>query len=139
MACSFMPRWGWPGIVVAVCPGEERVSGVRIMGYDALDTAGFPDVGGLRTWAGEDLAVAPDPKIGKVYVRGQKWMGESYDAMFDPGHATRIWRNVQEMKTHRAESYLAGDEKETECHVRAFRVGCRFVEASRVIGCSREG
>jgi len=79
-------------------PHEHNVSGVRIMGYDALDTAAFADVAGLRIWAGHDLTVAADAALGKVYVRGQKWMGDSYDALFEPGRPTRIWRNGQEMK-----------------------------------------
>ena len=74
-------------------PGEHAIGNVRIMGYDALDTMVFPDVAGLRTWAGEDLTVIPNSAAGKVYVRGQKWMGDSYDALFDPGRATKVWRN----------------------------------------------
>ena len=74
-------------------PGEHAIGNVRIMGYDALDTMVFPDVAGLRTWAGEDLTVAPNFAAGKIYVRGQKWMGDSYDAVFEPGRATRLWRN----------------------------------------------
>ena len=79
-------------------PGEHAIGNVRIMGYDALDCMVFPDVAGLRTWAGEDLTVTPNFAVGKVYVRGQKWMGESYDALFDPGQPTRIWRDGRELK-----------------------------------------
>jgi hypothetical protein len=79
-------------------PGEHAIGDVRIMGYDALDCMIFPDVAGLRTWAGEDLTVTPSSSIGKVYVRGQKWMGESYDALFEPGQPTRIWRDGHELK-----------------------------------------
>jgi hypothetical protein len=79
-------------------PGEHAIGNVRIMGYDALDCMVFPDVAGLRTWAGEDLTVAPNFAAGKLYVRGQKWMGDSYDAVFEPGKPTRIWRNGQELK-----------------------------------------
>jgi hypothetical protein len=28
-----------------------------------------------------------------VFVRGQKWMGDRYDAIFEPGLPTQIWRN----------------------------------------------
>jgi glycogen debranching enzyme len=80
-------------------PNEHIKGGVRIMGYDALDCLAFPDVTGLRMWSGDDLVVAPDPAVGKVFVRGQKWMGESYNALFDPGKPTRIWRNGREMKS----------------------------------------
>ena len=76
-------------------PGEHAIGSVRIMGYDALDTLVFPDVAGLRTWGGEDLTVAPMAALGKVYIRNQKWMGDRYDAVFEPGHATLIWRNEQ--------------------------------------------
>jgi hypothetical protein len=79
-------------------PGEHAIGSVRIMGYDAVDAAVFPDVVGLRTWAGEDLTVAPNAAAGKVYVRGQKWMGDSYDALLEPGQLTRIWRNGRELK-----------------------------------------
>ena len=78
-------------------PGEHAMGDVRIMGYDALDCMVFPDIAGLRIWAGEDLTVTPNSTAGKVYVRGQKWMGESYDALFEPGHPTRIWRDGQEL------------------------------------------
>ncbi len=75
-------------------PGEHAIGSVRIMGHDALDTLILPDVAGLRTWGGQNLSVvAPAAGIGKVYVRGQRWMGDRYDALFDPGQATRIWRN----------------------------------------------
>jgi hypothetical protein len=79
-------------------PGEHAIGSVRIMGYDALDTLVFPDVAGLRVWAGEDLTVTPNSGAGKVYIRGQKWMGDSYDALCEPGQPTRIWRNGQELK-----------------------------------------
>jgi hypothetical protein len=79
-------------------PGEHAIGSVRIMGYDALDCMVFPDVAGLRTWAGQDLTVTANFAAGKVYVRGQKWMGESYDALFEPGKPTRIWRNGQALK-----------------------------------------
>jgi hypothetical protein len=79
-------------------PGEHAIGNVRIMGYDALDCMVFPDVAGLRTWAGEDLTVMPNSGVGKVYVRGQKWMGESYDAAFEHGQPTRIWRGGRELK-----------------------------------------
>jgi hypothetical protein len=78
-------------------PGEHAIGPVRIMGYDALDTLVMPDVAGLRTWGGEDLTVAPNPALGKVYIRGQKWMGDRYDALFDPGQPTRLWRNGHEL------------------------------------------
>ena len=78
-------------------PGEHAFGPVRIMGYDALDTLVLPDVAGLRTWGGEDLTVAPNPALGKVYIRGQKWMGDRYDALFDPGQPTRLWRNGHEL------------------------------------------
>lgn len=74
-------------------PGEHAIGSVRIMGHDALDTLLFPDVAGLRTWAGEDLTVAPTAALGKVFVRNQKWMGDRYDAIFEPGQATLLWRN----------------------------------------------
>ena len=74
-------------------PGEHAIGSVRIMGYDALDTLLFPDVAGLRTWAGEDLTVAPIAALGKVFVRNQRWMGDRYDAIFDPGRPTLLWRN----------------------------------------------
>jgi hypothetical protein len=74
-------------------PGEHAIGSVRIMGHDVLETLVFPDVAGLRTWGGEDLTVAPAVMPGKVYVRGQRWMGDRYDALFEPGHSTLIWRN----------------------------------------------
>jgi glycogen debranching enzyme len=74
-------------------PGEHAIGSVRIMGYDALDTLLLPDVAGLRTWAGEDLVVAPTADLGHIFVRNQKWMGDRYDAIFDPGQATLLWRN----------------------------------------------
>lgn len=79
-------------------PEKHDFSGVRIMGYTALDCLGFPDVAGLRFWGGQDLTVKADATLGKVYVRGQKWMGDGYDAIFDPGRPTRIWRNGKELK-----------------------------------------
>jgi hypothetical protein len=78
-------------------PGEHPIGSVRIMGYDALDTLILPDVAGLRTWAGEDLTVAPNPALGKIYIRDQEWKGDAYDAIFDPGHPTRLWRNGHEL------------------------------------------
>ena len=74
-------------------PGEHAIGSVRIMGHDALDTLVLPDVAGLRTWGGEDLTVAPNAALGKVYIRGQQWMGDRYDALFEPGHESQIWRN----------------------------------------------
>jgi hypothetical protein len=74
-------------------PGEHAIGSVRIMGYDALDTLLLPDVAGLRTWGGEDLTVAPTAALGKLFVRNQKWMGDRYDAIFDPGQPTLLWRN----------------------------------------------
>jgi hypothetical protein len=76
-------------------PRDDAIGSVRIMGYDALDTLVFPDVAGLRTWGGEDLTVAPSPSLGEVYVHNVKWMGDRYDAAFEPNHLTRIWRNGQ--------------------------------------------
>jgi hypothetical protein len=78
-------------------PGEHAIGSVRIMGYDALDTLVFPDIAGLRTWGGEDLTVAPDASLGKVYIRGQRWRGDRYDAIFSPGQPSRIWRNGREL------------------------------------------
>jgi hypothetical protein len=78
-------------------PGEHAIGSVRIMGYDALDTLLFPDVAGLRTWAGEDLTIAPTASLGKVFVRNQRWMGDRYNAVLDPGQPTRIWRNGREL------------------------------------------
>jgi hypothetical protein len=74
-------------------PGEHAIGSVRIMGYDALDTLLLPDVVGLRTWAGEDLTVVPEPALGKIFVRNQRWMGDRYDAIFEPGQPTLLWRN----------------------------------------------
>ncbi len=80
-------------------PSRDHINGgVRIMGYDALDCAAFADIAGLRIWAGDDLTVVADPTIGKVYVRSQKWMGDSYDALFRPGKPTLLWRNGQAFK-----------------------------------------
>ena len=78
-------------------PGEHAIGSVRIMGYDALDTLVFPDVAGFRTWGGEDLTVAPDASLGTVYIRGQMWRGDRYDALFSPGQPSRIWRNGREL------------------------------------------
>lgn len=77
--------------------GEHAGGSVRIMGYDVLDTMLFPEVEGLRTWGGNDLIVAPGAAHQKVYVRGQKWMGDRYDAIFEPGRPTQIWRNGQQL------------------------------------------
>jgi hypothetical protein len=74
-------------------PQTEAKDGVSIMGYNALDALVLADVAGLRTWGGEDLTIEPAVEPGKVYVRGQRWMGERFDALFDPGHPTHIWRN----------------------------------------------
>jgi hypothetical protein len=79
-------------------PGEHAIGSVRIMGYNALDTLVFPDVAGLRVWAGEDLTIVPNPRVGKLFVKNQKWMGDSYDALFEPGKATRIWREGREFE-----------------------------------------
>ncbi len=78
-------------------PSEHAIGSVRIMGYDALDTLVLPDVAGLRTWGGEDLTVAPDDSLGTVYIHGQSWRGDRYDAIFSPGQASRIWRNGREL------------------------------------------
>jgi hypothetical protein len=78
--------------------GEHAIGSVRIMGYDALDTLVLPDVAGLRVWAGEDLTVMPNAAAGKLFVRNQKWMGESFDALLEPGKAARIWRDGRELK-----------------------------------------
>ena len=80
-------------------PGEHAGGPVRIMGYDALDAMVFPDVAGLRTWGGDDLTVAPGSAHGRVYVRNQRWMGDRYDAVFEPGRPTRLWRNNLPMKS----------------------------------------
>jgi len=79
-------------------PEKQEFSGVRIMGYTALDCLAFPDVAGLRIWAGQDLTVKADPSIGRLYVRGSKWMGDSYDALFDPGNPTLVWRNGKKLQ-----------------------------------------
>lgn len=78
-------------------PGEHIIGSVRIMGHDALDTLVLPDLAGLRTWGGEDLTVAPDASLGTVYIRGQRWRGDRYDAFFSPGQPSRIWRNGREL------------------------------------------
>jgi hypothetical protein len=74
-------------------PRASAADWVSIMGYDALDALVLPDVAGLRTWGGEDLTVEPPVEPGRVYVRGQRWMGDRYDALFDPAHPTLLWRN----------------------------------------------
>jgi hypothetical protein len=74
-------------------PGVHANGTVRIMGHDTLDTLLFPEVVGMRTWGGENLTIVPNPALGKVFVRNQKWMGDRYDALFEPGHPTLIWRN----------------------------------------------
>lgn len=74
-------------------PGEHLIGSVRIMGYDTLDSLLLPEIAGLRTWAGEDLTVASNPSLGKIYIRNQKWMGDSYDAIFEPNKPTLIVRN----------------------------------------------
>jgi hypothetical protein len=78
-------------------PSEHAIGEVRIMGHDTLDALVLPDIAGLRTWGGDDLSVVADASLGKVYVRGQKWMGDSYDALFEPGKNTRLWRNGIEL------------------------------------------
>lgn len=74
-------------------PRDHAIGSVRIMGYDALDTFVFPDVAGMRTWGGQDLTVVPNASLGKLYIRNQKWMGDRFDAVFEPNCPTRIWRN----------------------------------------------
>lgn len=74
-------------------PRDHAIGSVRIMGYDALDTLVLPDVAGLRTWGGEDLTVVSSASLGRLYVRNQEWMGDRYDAIFEPDRPTRIWRN----------------------------------------------
>ncbi len=69
------------------------------MGYDAFDTAVFSDVAGLKTWAGQDFTIHAHSALGKLYVRGKRWMGDSYDVLFDPGHPTQIWRNGRKLKS----------------------------------------
>jgi hypothetical protein len=78
-------------------PAEHAIGSVRIMGHDTIDALLLPDVAGLRTWGGEDLTVAPDATLGKIYIRDQHWMGDRYDAVFEPGHPSRIWRNGAEL------------------------------------------
>lgn len=80
-------------------PRDHAIGSVRIMGYDALDTLILPDVAGLRTWGGEDLTVIPNAALGKLYIRNQRWMGDSYDAVLEPNRPTRIWRNGKIMKS----------------------------------------
>ena len=90
-------------------PGEHANGSVRIMGYDALDTMMFPDVAGLRTWGGQDLTVVPPaPALGRVYIRNQAWMGDRYDALFEPGKATKLWRNKKPMEALDRNHDLAG-------------------------------
>ncbi len=74
-------------------PGEHANGTVRIMGHDTLDALLFPEIAGMRTWGGEDLTVVPNAALGKVFVRNQKWTGDRYDALFEPGRPTLIWRN----------------------------------------------
>jgi hypothetical protein len=74
-------------------PRDHAIGSVRIMGYDALDTLLLPDVAGLRTWAGQDLTIAADASLGKLYIRNQKWMGDRYDAILEPNRSTQIRRN----------------------------------------------
>ena len=80
-------------------PREEDISDVRIMGYDAFDTAIFPDVAGLQIWGGRDLTIRAHSGLGKIYIRGQKWMGDSYDVLFDPDHQTRVWQNGRKLRS----------------------------------------
>ena len=80
-------------------PRDYPLGPVRIMGYDALDTLVFPDVAGLRTWGGENLTVVPSASLGKLYALNQRWMGDRYDALFEPNRPTRIWRNGQALAT----------------------------------------
>jgi hypothetical protein len=82
-------------------PGEHANGTVRIMGHDTLDTLLFPEIAGLRTWGGENLAVVSNAALGKLFVRNQKWMGDRYDALFDPGHPTLIWRNGEALPAMR--------------------------------------
>lgn len=79
-------------------PGEHAIGEVRIMGYDALDMLVLPDVAGMRTWASEDLSIVPSADLGKVYVRNQKWAGDSYDAVLETEQPTLLWRNGQALK-----------------------------------------
>lgn len=92
-------------------PGEHAIGSVRIMGYDALDTLLFPDVAGLRTWAGEDLTVTPSAVLGKVFVRNQRWMGDRYDAILDPGQPTLLWRNREALSTLPADKIWSAHKK----------------------------
>jgi hypothetical protein len=94
-------------------PGEHAIGSVRIMGYDALDTLLFPDVAGLRTWAGEDLTVAPSAALGKVFVRNQRWMGDRYDAIFDPGRPTLLWRNREALSPLPADKIWSAHKKDS--------------------------
>ncbi len=36
--------------------------------------------------------------MGKVYVRNQKWAGDSYDAVLETEQPTLLWRNGQALK-----------------------------------------
>lgn len=78
-------------------PGEHAKGPVRIMGYDALGTLVLPDLAGLRTWAGQDLTIHANRDLGKIFVRGQRWMGDRYDAVFEADHPTRIWMKGREL------------------------------------------
>jgi hypothetical protein len=78
-------------------PSTHAIGSVRIMGHDTIDALILPDVAGLRTWGGEDLTVAPDAALGKIFIRDQHWMGDRYDALFEPGRPSRIWRNGAEL------------------------------------------
>jgi hypothetical protein len=42
--------------------------------------------------------VQADSSLGKIYVRNAKWIGDSYDAIFEPHQTTQIWRNGKELK-----------------------------------------
>jgi hypothetical protein len=97
-------------------PAEHAIGSVRIMGHDTIDALILPDVAGLRTWGGEDLTVQPDATLGKIFIRSQHWMGDRYDALFEPGQASRIWRNGAELpaldtnhvwRAHRASGSVA--------------------------------
>ena len=76
-------------------PSQHTIGPVRIMGYDALDAFLLPEVIGLHTWGGQDLTVDLPVVSGKVYIRGQKWMGDRYDARMEMGKSTLLWRNGQ--------------------------------------------
>ena len=55
------------------------------------------DSAAFRGEIGEDLTVAPATALGKIFVRNQKWMGDRYDAIFDPGQPTLLWRNRERL------------------------------------------